>query len=80
MIERSGYAADIAAYDAAAGDLEAMAGAVSDEFIRELTAIGDEAAVLAGVRRYRDAGADSPCVGPGAKTDVEATLAAAIAA
>jgi F420-dependent oxidoreductase-like protein len=80
MIERSGYGADIAAYDAAAGDLEAMAGAVSDEFIGELTAIGDEDAVRAGVRRYRDAGAGSPCVGPIAKTDVEATLAAAIAA
>ena len=30
MIERSGFDADIAAYDAAAGDLEAMQAAISD--------------------------------------------------
>jgi probable F420-dependent oxidoreductase len=76
MIERSGFAADIEAYDAAAGDIEAMAGAISDGFVEELTAIGDEDAVHAGIRRYRDAGATSPCVGPVAKTDVEATLRA----
>lgn len=80
MIERSGYAQDIAAYDAAAGDLDAMAGAVSENFLRELTAIGDEEAVRAGVRRYCDAGATSPCVGPIAKTDAAATLEVAIAA
>jgi alkanesulfonate monooxygenase SsuD/methylene tetrahydromethanopterin reductase-like flavin-dependent oxidoreductase (luciferase family) len=78
MIERSGFGADIEAYDAAAGDVEAMARAVSDGFIEELTAIGDEQAVHAGIRRYREAGATSPCVGPVAKTDVPATLRAAI--
>ncbi|HMD57387.1 MAG TPA: LLM class flavin-dependent oxidoreductase [Solirubrobacteraceae bacterium] len=80
MIERTGFGADIEAYDAAAGDVEAMASAVSDEFLAELTAIGDEQAVAAGVQRYRDAGASSPCVGPIARTDFTATLRAAIVA
>jgi probable F420-dependent oxidoreductase len=80
MIERTGFGADIAAYDAAAGDIEAMAGAISDAFLDELTAVGDEAAVQAGVARYRDAGASSPCVGPIPKTDFQATLGAAIGA
>jgi hypothetical protein len=80
MIERTGFGADIAAYDAAAGDIEAMAGAISDAFLDELTAVGDEAAVQAGVARYRDAGTSSPCVGPIPKTDFQATLSAAIGA
>ncbi len=78
MIERTGFGADIAAYDAAAGDIEAMAGAISDGFLDELTAVGDEAAVQAGVARYHDAGTSSPCVGPIPKTDFQATLGAAI--
>jgi probable F420-dependent oxidoreductase len=78
MIERSGFGADIAAYDAAAGDLDAMQAAISDEFLEQLTAVGDEQAVRAGIDRYHEAGASSPCVGPIPKTGVEATLRAAI--
>lgn len=78
MIERTGFGPDIAAYDAAAGDLEGMQRAISEEFLEELTAVGDEAAVRAGMKRYRDAGASSPSVGPIGKSDVEATLRAAI--
>ncbi|MCW3028917.1 MAG: hypothetical protein JWN81_2128 [Solirubrobacterales bacterium] len=78
MIERTGFGADIAGYDAAAGDLDGMRRAISEEFLGELTAIGDEAAVRAGIERYRDAGAGSPSVGPIGKSDVEATLRAAI--
>src|SRR6478672_10693940 len=33
MIERTGFAADIEAYDAAAGDVDAMQAAISDEFV-----------------------------------------------
>jgi alkanesulfonate monooxygenase SsuD/methylene tetrahydromethanopterin reductase-like flavin-dependent oxidoreductase (luciferase family) len=80
MIERSGFAADIERYDAASGDFEAMKAAISDEFIEQLTAVGSEADVHAGVRRYRDAGASSPCIGPISKTDFEATLGAGIGA
>jgi len=80
MIERTGFGADIAAYDAAAGELEGMQAAISDEFIDELTAVGDEAAVHAAIARYSDAGASSPCIGPLPKTDFEATLRAGIGA
>jgi alkanesulfonate monooxygenase SsuD/methylene tetrahydromethanopterin reductase-like flavin-dependent oxidoreductase (luciferase family) len=76
MIERTGFAADIAAYDAAAGEHEKMQSAVSLEFLDELTAVGDAGEVAAGLARYRDAGATSPCVGPIARTDFEATLRA----
>ncbi len=77
MIERSGFGEDISAYDAAAGDLEAMQAAVSDGFLEELTAVGDDAAVQAGLERYRAAGAISPCIGPISGTDFPATLRAA---
>ncbi len=79
MIERSGFGADIAAYDAAGGDAAAMQAAISDDFLEQLTAVGDEAAVRGGVERYRAAGSTSPCVGPIPKTDFEATLRTAIA-
>jgi alkanesulfonate monooxygenase SsuD/methylene tetrahydromethanopterin reductase-like flavin-dependent oxidoreductase (luciferase family) len=76
MLERSGFAADIAGYDAAAGDPAAMGAAISDEFLRTLTAVGDEDALRAGIRRYLDAGATSPCIGPIPKSDIAATLRA----
>jgi len=76
MIERSGFGADIAAYDGAGGDLEAMQTAISDAFLEELTAVGDASSVVAGIERYRSAGAGSPCIGPITKTDFEATLQA----
>jgi len=80
MIERSGFGADIERYDAAGGDFEAMKAAISSDFIEQLTAVGSEADVHTGIRRYRDAGATSPCVGPISKTDFEATLGAGIGA
>jgi len=80
MIERTGFGADIAAYDraAGAGDLEAMRRAISDGFLAELTAVGEQDALRAGIERYRQAGAGSPCLGPIAGTDFEATLRAGI--
>jgi probable F420-dependent oxidoreductase len=77
MLERSGYGGDIAAFDAAQGDADAMRAAISDEFLTGLTAVGDEQSVRAGVERYRDAGVTLPCLGPISKTDFEATLRAA---
>jgi alkanesulfonate monooxygenase SsuD/methylene tetrahydromethanopterin reductase-like flavin-dependent oxidoreductase (luciferase family) len=79
MLERSGFSDEIAAFDAAAGagDGEAMQQAISKRFLDTLAAIGDADAVRAGVQRYRDAGATSPCVGPVGKTDFDATLEAA---
>jgi probable F420-dependent oxidoreductase len=79
MIERSGFAEDIAAFDAAmgAGDIDKAKQAISDRFLDALTAIGAPEEVRAGVGRYRDAGATSPCVGPVPRTDFAATLEAA---
>jgi hypothetical protein len=79
MLDKSGFGDDIARFDeaAAGGDPEKMGAAIGDEFLSVLTAVGTEADVRAGVQRYLDAGATSPCVGPIAKTDFEATLQAA---
>lgn len=79
MIERSGFADDVAAYDEAAqrGDPEAMGAAISEAFLGRLAAVGDAGAVRAGVARYAESGATSPCVAPIPKTDFEATLRAA---
>jgi len=76
MLDRSGFGDEIAAFDAAAGDGDAMRAAISDRFLDSLDPIGDEGAVRGGLQRYLDAGATSPCVGPVAKTDFEATLRA----
>ena len=80
MIERTGFGEDIAAYDSAAGDLEAMQAAISDGFLSELTAVGDEDEVRAGIERYRAAGAPSPCVGAIPGTDFDRTLRAGVPA
>jgi alkanesulfonate monooxygenase SsuD/methylene tetrahydromethanopterin reductase-like flavin-dependent oxidoreductase (luciferase family) len=82
MIDRSGFGADLERFDAAAaaGDGDAMQAAISDGFLDGLTAVGDDDAVRAGVRRYADAGVTLPCVGPIARTDVEQTLRVAAAA
>jgi F420-dependent oxidoreductase-like protein len=79
MLERSGFGADIERFDEAAGtgDADAMQAAISDEFLGVLTAVGDAEGVRAALDRYAAAGATSPCVGPIAKTDFEATLRAA---
>jgi alkanesulfonate monooxygenase SsuD/methylene tetrahydromethanopterin reductase-like flavin-dependent oxidoreductase (luciferase family) len=76
MIERSGFGEDIAAFDAgiAAGDVERAKAAITDRFLADLTAIGSEEDVRAGVERYAQAGATSPCIGPVPRTDFETTL------
>jgi F420-dependent oxidoreductase-like protein len=76
MIERSGYGEDIAAFDAAEGDAEAMAAAISDRFLDALTAIGTEDDVRRGVQRYREAGTSAPCIGPIGRSDFDAALRA----
>lgn len=76
MLERSGYGDDIAAFDAAQGEAEAMRAAISDGFLDALTAVGDESAVRAGVERYREAGVTLPCLGPISRTDFDSTLRA----
>jgi hypothetical protein len=77
MLEGSGFGDDIAAFDAAQGDVEAMREAISDRFLDALTAVGDQRAVRAGLDRYVEAGVTLPCIGPISRTDFEATLRAA---
>ncbi len=65
MLERSGFADDLAAFDAgmAAGDpAQAMAG-LSDDLLGSLAGIGSADDARAKVREYQDAGATSPCIG-----------------
>src|SRR4051794_6389443 len=69
MIERSGFDTDLADYDAAAGDVDAMKRAISDEFLDGLAAVGAADDVRYGVDRYHEAGATSPCIGPIPRTD-----------
>jgi len=78
MLERSGYGGDIASFDAAGGDGDAMRAAISRGFLEALTAVGDEASVRSGVERYLDAGVTLPCVAPIPKTDFAATLRAVV--
>jgi alkanesulfonate monooxygenase SsuD/methylene tetrahydromethanopterin reductase-like flavin-dependent oxidoreductase (luciferase family) len=48
----------------------------TDEFIRQLAAIGPQEEAVESVRRYRDCGATSPCVGGISGTDFDVTLEA----
>ena len=78
MLERSGFGDDIAALRRRGGRLgRRWAPRSPTTSSRVLTAVGDDEGVRAGVTRYREAGATSPCVGPIPKTDFEATLRAA---
>ena len=72
MIERSGFGEDLAAVD--------EGGSVSDDFLSALAAIGDVEEASASLRRYREAGATSPCIGGVPRTDFDATLEALAAA
>src|SRR5205823_6156765 len=78
MLERSGFGDDIAGFDEGMekGDSQAAVGAISDRFLQGLTAIGSADEAEAGVRRYLEAGATSPCLGGVPGTDIDATLEA----
>ena len=79
MLERAGFADEITAFDAAAGDYGRMQAAISERFLDALTGVGDADAVRAALERYRRAGASTPCVGPVPKSDFDATLRAGAA-
>jgi alkanesulfonate monooxygenase SsuD/methylene tetrahydromethanopterin reductase-like flavin-dependent oxidoreductase (luciferase family) len=78
MIERSGYGDEIGAFDEAMrrGDTEAAAAAISARFLEQLAAVGSATDAEASVRRYMDAGANSPCLGGIPRTDFDVTLKA----
>jgi alkanesulfonate monooxygenase SsuD/methylene tetrahydromethanopterin reductase-like flavin-dependent oxidoreductase (luciferase family) len=70
MIELSGFADDIAAFDRDGQE------AISDEFLSGLAAIGTAEEGAATVRRYADSGTTSPCIGGVSRTDFDTTLEA----
>jgi F420-dependent oxidoreductase-like protein len=78
MLERSGFGDDIAGFDEGMknSDPQAAVGAISDRFLQTLTAIGDAEEAEAGIRRYQEAGATSPCIGGVPGTDIDSTLEA----
>jgi hypothetical protein len=80
MFQAAGFADDLAAFDAASPDAEAQKLAISERFIDDLCAIGDDGAVRDGVQRYRDAGVTNPVVTAILGTDFEPTLRAAASA
>jgi alkanesulfonate monooxygenase SsuD/methylene tetrahydromethanopterin reductase-like flavin-dependent oxidoreductase (luciferase family) len=73
MLERSGFEADLAAFDGgmADGDVERAKAGLSEHLLDSLAGIGGAEQLKATVERYREAGATSPCVGgiPGADFD-----------
>lgn len=79
MLERSGFGDELGAFDAGmqAGDVEAAKAGLSERLLDSLAAVGDPGQVAAGVRRYLDAGATSPCVGAIPQTDFDASLESA---
>jgi F420-dependent oxidoreductase-like protein len=78
MLESSGFGEEIAAFDAgmAAGDVERAKAGLSERMLAELAGIGAADEVHDAVRRYRDAGVTSPCVGGLPGTDFDAGLTA----
>ena len=71
MLERSGYEADIAAFD------EKGPEGIGDDFIGDLAGIGEPGDIRATIEAYFAAGATSPCVGGIGGADFDGTLDAA---
>jgi len=73
MLERSGFAGDLAAFDegVAGGDVPAALAGLSDELLASLAGIGSAEDARAKVSEYATAGATSPCIGgiPGSGFD-----------
>jgi alkanesulfonate monooxygenase SsuD/methylene tetrahydromethanopterin reductase-like flavin-dependent oxidoreductase (luciferase family) len=78
MFDSAGYGADIAAYDTAAGDIARQLEAIGDEFIEDLCAIGDAAAVRKSMDRYFAAGATNLMITNIRGTAFEPTMRAAV--
>jgi alkanesulfonate monooxygenase SsuD/methylene tetrahydromethanopterin reductase-like flavin-dependent oxidoreductase (luciferase family) len=77
MFLAAGYGADVAAYDAAAGDRDARLAAISERFVFDLCAIGDPPTVSNVLDRYRQAGVGNPMITRIRGTDFVPTLHAA---
>jgi probable F420-dependent oxidoreductase len=78
MIQRAGFGDELEAFDAAGTDVHGQRAALSDRFLKGVTLAGDEAEVGESLRRFRESGIDTPCIGPVGPTDddLDATLRA----
>ena len=78
MLERSGFADEIAGFDEgiAGGDVERAKAAMSEPMLDSLGGFGGADEVRNAVTRYLDAGATSPGVSPVPTADFDATLEA----
>lgn len=78
MLERSGFGAEIEAFDAAigGGDTERAKAAISERMLDSLGGFGSAEDVRGAIGRYLDAGATSPGVSPVPGADADATLRA----
>jgi len=78
MLERSGFAAEIAGFDEgiAAGDVERAKAAMTEPMLDSLGGFGGAGEVRDAVGRYLEAGATSPGVSPVPTADFGATLEA----
>src|SRR4051795_10150767 len=78
MLERSGFADDLAAFDEGmrAGDVEKAKTGLSDRLLGALAGIGSVDEVRGAVERYRDAGATSPSIGGLPGSDFEGAMRA----
>ena len=79
MIERSGFGADIAAFDEGMrpGDTDQAEEGISDRFLEGLTAVGSPDDVRAGVDRYARGRRHVPLHRPDPRHGLRATLEAA---
>jgi alkanesulfonate monooxygenase SsuD/methylene tetrahydromethanopterin reductase-like flavin-dependent oxidoreductase (luciferase family) len=73
MFRAAGYGDQLDAYDAATG-VEAQKAAIGTHLLDDLCAIGDDAAIAAGIARYRDAGATEVLLSPVPGTQFDAAL------
>ena len=76
MFDAAGFGDALAAYDAAAPDMEAQKRAIPEQFIAALCALGDQRTARAGIDRYRAAGATNPIITNVWGTDFAQTLQA----
>lgn len=79
MMERSGHAQTLAAFDAATDDEERRT-SITTEFVRQLAVLGSATDIRAGLDSYRAAGANLPVVAPVYPFSVADTLRAASSA
>jgi alkanesulfonate monooxygenase SsuD/methylene tetrahydromethanopterin reductase-like flavin-dependent oxidoreductase (luciferase family) len=77
-IRRAGFGDEVDAFDEAGGDPDRQRAAISERFLHAVTLTGEETTVQERLRGFREAGVDTPCIGPVGEDDsqLDATLTA----